>query len=789
MNLLRQGSRGELLVGGPGVARGYVGRPKLTAEKFIANPFDRSGAAPVLYRTSDSVSIDPKGRLLFHGRLDDQYKIRGFRIEVGEIEAALEDQPGVRRAVVAPRQHDDVDRLVAFIIPDDDNQFDAVAVHEALGKRLPRFMTPSRFEIVGAFPTLLSGKLDRDALRRTPLSAVAASSEEQEQPRTETEAALLAAAQPIFAGQILPLDADFFDDLGGHSLLAARFVSAVRKNPNLAAIAVKDVYTARSLRAIAARLDGRNAASDRVARNLSFTPPPLLRRFLCGLAQAAALPLILGLEAVQWLGLFLASIYVWAEVDGFVLQILTLIGIYIAQNLGSKFLTIGLKWAILGKTKPGRYPLWGLYYYRIWLVNRLLQTNSARFLQGSPLIRWYLRALGAQVGRDAMIGEFEAGACDLISIGDRSCIGAKSRIANVKYIGDAMIVGRIEIGADVHVGNSCVFELGCRLEDGADLADLSVVTEGVMIGGWERWDGSPARKIGVVDRSSIPQPPAASLRRRVIQAAVYALAYALIPLLGLAPIFPAYIVVYDVSTLLTSQDDASWVSLALLAWPTAMALIVASAAAMVGLRWLLLPRRMEPGRYSVHSWFYVRRWIVSLGFEVLLETVSSLYATIFMPAWCRLLGAKIGRGSEISANLASRYDLVEIGENNFLGDEVVFGEEDIQSGWMILGQVKTGDRVFIGNSAVIPGGAMIEDDALIGVKSKLPEKLRVARGETYFGSPAMKLPVRERVIVGSQWTYRPPRARVILRGLFELFHVSLPTATYIVLGSIAADMI
>ena len=129
-----------------------------------------------------------------------------------------------------------------------------------------------------------------------------------------------------------------------------------------------------------------------------------------------------------------------------------------------------------------------------------------------------------------------------------------------------------------------------------------------------------------------------------------------------------------------------------------MVLVAVTMLVMVAMRWIVLPTRVKPGTYSIHSWFYVRKWMVALATEVTLETLSSLYATVFMRNWYRLMGTKIGKGTEISTNLAGRYDLVEIGENNFIGDEVVLGDEDIRRGWMNLEPVKTGDRVFVGNS-------------------------------------------------------------------------------------------
>ena len=122
----------------------------------------------------------------------------------------------------------------------------------------------------------------------------------------------------------------------------------------------------------------------------------------------------------------------------------------------------------------------------------------------------------------------------------------------------------------------------------------------------------------------------------------------------------------------------------------------------------MLPK-VRSGTYSMFSGFYMRKWVVALATEVTLETLTSLYATVYMRAWYRIMGATIGKGAEISTNLAGRYDLTEIGAKNFIADEVVLGDEDVRRGWMYLETVKTEDRVFVGNDAVVPPGAVIPE--------------------------------------------------------------------------------
>jgi non-ribosomal peptide synthetase-like protein len=183
----------------------------------------------------------------------------------------------------------------------------------------------------------------------------------------------------------------------------------------------------------------------------------------------------------------------------------------------------------------------------------------------------------------------------------------------------------------------------------------------------------------------------------------------------------------------------------------------------------------------------MRKWTVALTTEVTLETLSSLFATIYMRAWYRLMGAKIGKDSEISTNLAGRYDLIEIGDKCFIADEVVLGDEDIRRGWMHLERVKTGSRVFIGNDGVVPPGAIIPTGALIGIKSKPPANSELSEGDTWFGSPPIKLPVRQKFEAAGNWTYEAPRWKKFMRACFEAVHISLPNMLFITFGTWAVE--
>ncbi|HVS00913.1 MAG TPA: amino acid adenylation domain-containing protein, partial [Thermoanaerobaculia bacterium] len=204
---------GELLIGGEGLARGYHGRPDLTAERFVPG-----AGGSRLYRTGDLARRLPDGTLEYLGRIDFQVKVRGFRIELGEVEAVLGSHPEVRESVVVARDG----RLVAYVVA----RGEAQDLREHLRDRLPEYMVPSAFVFLEAFPLTPSGKVDRKALPAPEISR--GSDGEYAAPSNPTEELLAG----IWA-EVLGLDRvgvrDSFFSLGGHSLLATRVVSRIRE--------------------------------------------------------------------------------------------------------------------------------------------------------------------------------------------------------------------------------------------------------------------------------------------------------------------------------------------------------------------------------------------------------------------------------------------------------------------------------------------------------------------------------------------------------------------------------
>jgi amino acid adenylation domain-containing protein len=258
------GIPGELHVGGGGVARGYLDRPELTAEKFVPDPFGGTAGARV-YRTGDRVRWLPDGSLEFLGRVDSQVKIRGFRVELGEIEAALAKQPGVEEAVVVARDDEPGNpRLVAYLVPEAGAELSPAALRAELKGELPGYMVPAAFVTMDELPLTRNGKVDRRAL---PAPDTAGRAEARvtgaAAPRNDVERTIAAAWQEVLGVEAVGLDDNFFD-LGGHSLLLARLRSRLAgRFPRDVSVVVLFRYP--TVRSLAEYLAGGAAEADKAA--------------------------------------------------------------------------------------------------------------------------------------------------------------------------------------------------------------------------------------------------------------------------------------------------------------------------------------------------------------------------------------------------------------------------------------------------------------------------------------------------------------------------------------------
>jgi len=773
------GAEGELVIGGAGVGAGYVNRPELTAEKFVTTPFNGpSGAPEPIYRSGDLVRLDAAGEIDFIGRIDTQVKIRGFRVELAEIEAVIAEDPAVAQAVVQLfKDEDGSEFLAAFFVAARGAKVDLERIRKTVAERLPNYMRPAAYEQLDAMPTLAaSGKVDRKALKRP--AAHEAAEREIVPPATPMEAKLHAVWAEGFAPQPVSVLDNLFEDLGGHSLKAARLVSAARKVPGLEGLSIDDVYSAPTIRALAARL-GDTGPTERLDET-SFHRTAAWMRWLCGFAQTIALVPIFTVAGAQWFFPYLA--YSWLAGYMSRLDALLLSGLsFLLIPPAAMMLSIAVKWLVIGRYRAGTYPLWGLYYFRWWFVRRFSDVIATPYLAGTPMIRGYYRMLGAKVGDKAHIGSSIIDAPDLVSIGEGAILSDYALLATSSVERGMLHIGRADIGERAFLGSMCVMGRDSRIEADGVLDDLSALSAGATIAAGERWSGSPAQRRGLAEPPE-PRPEVTPAKRALVTAGL-AIAAFLLPLFAILPIAPGIIAIIEIDW---STAGYRYLMLEpLLAATYVVLMCVLTVAAK-----RLLLGKVAPGRYPKASWFYIRYWFLQQINDMALRFLHPIYATLFVGPWYRALGVKVGRRAEISTAAAIVPDLVKIGPESFIADAVVFGAAKIEPGAIRLERTSIGRRTFIGNSALLPAGTHVGDEVLIGVLSKPPEAANMATGTTWFGSPAICLPVRQSVGLFDEGArFNPSKRLVTTRLIIESIRAILSLTIFLSFFSLMLSVV
>jgi len=764
------GKAGEICISGAGVARGYLNRPELQKEKFIVTD-GLTGKPTRFYRTGDLGCFTEGGELIYLGRIDDQVKVRGFRIELSEIEAALTLHPGILAAAVAV--HQQTQRLAAYIVPRAGYTIDRPALRRALHEKLPVYMVPATLDEVTTLPMTASGKIDRKKLPapRWPLS------DEKSQripPRTDAERAILEIWQSVLKQSDLSIRDDFFLDLDGHSLLAAVAVSQLRRRPGFERISVADLYahpTAEALARLTQHATEKNKSASVFHHVSRWTYAT------CATAQGIGIFFLAGVYAWQWLGAFLAYGYL-AVADWPVRQALVgALVVYLIMTPAILFLSIVVKWLLLGRIRPGHYPLWGWFYWRFWFVRTLVRAAPVPYLTGTPFLNLYYRLMGAHIGRDVYIGGAGLATFDVLSIGEGSSIGTDTSMDGTSVEGGWLKISPVTIGRNCWIGNRCSLGARTTLEDGAGLDDLSMLPDDARIPAGQLWAGSPAVAAGSMAPLPMRAPwSAASMIAQILGILIF-------PLITLAGIFPGLMaIVYF------GHRDPGYFFL--IASPlVALSFVVFLCLEVWFFKWVLLGR-MRPGRYPVGGSFYVRLWFFDQLMDLSLEVIGTFYTTLYLAPWLKALGARIGARSEISTIRLIHPDLLSTGPECFLADDVMVGTPHVRAGWITIGRTRLGERVFVGNGAVLPAEVRLGDNVLIGALSLAPlgKAAPVSPGSSWFGSPPIYLPARQKPQAFSeQTTYRPARFLIAIRLVIEFFRIILPSTLFVILASLIVN--
>ena len=498
LQLCPQGVEGEIHIGGVCLARGYVNRPDLTADKFInLDTYKSLGIVPDrLYKTGDLGVWTNDGEIQFLGRIDGQVKLRGFRIELSEIESVIMQCAGVSAAVVAVKQVAQIERLIAYIVPKQSStELDLGEIYEALRSHLPAYMVPASLEVLTSLPTMSSGKVDRKSLPEPQNIGMNFHNPNGRQPTNEIESEIAAIWSQALGIQDLSIDADFFQELGGHSLLAATVISKLRENPEFQDLAVLDIYQHPTVAGLAAEYIDRQQHSDSIpgaspeqrARPLAKPRPggyiwTSLGIYLLYLIYST--PIV-----IPYFVFDILQDDNWNQYVALVMSGIALISIHPALLM----ITIALKWLVIGKYKSGSYPLWGSYYWRFWFVQQVHKLVSTEYLAGSPLLNTYYRLLGAKIDRNVYLGGIELGAADLITIGANTSINDGASLIGYEIVDGRLNIGNITIGRDCFVGSNTMLGLHTHLGDRSRIGDLAYLGNGLSIPAGETWIGSPAK--------------------------------------------------------------------------------------------------------------------------------------------------------------------------------------------------------------------------------------------------------------------------------------------------------
>jgi non-ribosomal peptide synthetase-like protein len=752
------GEVGEITLGGPGVALGYLGRPELTAEKFVVHP----GTGERVYRTGDLGRLDEHGEIVYLGRADAEVKVRGRRVDLGEIESVLLADHEVAAAVVALDQASG--ELAAYVVDPAAGVADADTrrhrLHAVAAERLPPYMVPATLDVLAALPTQASGKVDRSALPPPTGSRFVGSAAAGDTPAPGPESRIAGVMASVLGLEAVPATADFFDDLGGHSLLAARVVTALREAGF--GVAVRDLYAHPHVRGLAAVLHDRPPAA-------APAEPPLRhsarRVAVAGGAQAVALYLVL-------LALTLpASVVYWWN-DGVVSPavLLEILAAGTATYLGVRWLLpVLLVRPLTLALRPGTYRLWGTVYLRLWAVDLLLRLSPLPVLAGGPFASPYLRLLGARVGRRVHLAASAVSAPCLLRLDDDASLGYGVSLRPWQVRGGRVEVGVITVGARAVVGTGTVLAPGSRVGVDAVIGEQSVLSRDGHVPAGATVAGSPPVPVDVAD----PMLGAMGRARPARGWRWYHVVPAIVGVVGLE----AAAVLMVVPTVV-----AVWA--ALLAWGVLAGLVatllsgplfvLTVCAIVAGGRRLLLPRT-PVGVHPVRSGLGLRKWLADALLVDSLTFTNSLYATLYTPGWMRLLGARIGPGAEISTVAHVDPDLLDLGAGSFVADMAGVGSAVFARGRMLLRPTVVGERAFVGNAALLPGGTRAGSGSLVGVATAPPAV--VGRDSSWLGSPAIHLPRREDS--GSHpdsETFRPSRRRVRRRLALEFVRASLPAS-------------
>jgi len=776
LELVANGEEGEILIGGESVARGYLNREELTAKKFIATAKFK-GTEERYYRTGDLAKYSPEGEIIFLGRADAQVKVRGFRVELAEIEGLLMKCEGVQAAAVALDSK--TQQLAAYVVLQQGQEINRDGIAKLLRQTLPYYMVPSTLDIIDSLPMTSSQKIDRKRLPDPQLPLTYSSDKNIIPPSTPLEIEMVKVIARNIQRDDISMSDNFFDDLGGHSLLAAIVVSEMREQKMFGNMSVADVYKYPVLSNLARELEKKRPAEEEIPpKERDIYKPSRLAYYTCSFFQGISLLFLILLFGMEWLGPFFVYSYYYQAENGVVYSLFMSLMMYFAILPVLSAFAIGFKWVVIGRFKPGKYKLWGSYYFRFWLVDKVISICPTTYFTGTYVINIFYRLLGAKIGKNTYINTSAISMFDLLNIGNNVSICTDTHLRGYSIADGYLNIGTIELEDKVFIGTRCCVAHNTKMCRNSSLEDLSLIPEGCTIPENEHWNGSPATKSRTNEQKD-------SIRLWSVRFTILSMiGVFVIPLITMVAYFPGMMLISHLDYL-SEKYHFLWVTILVgLSFVLLLALIITI------LKWILLGN-LKDGKHPVNSLFYYRKWFFDQLMKLSLQVIGTLYTTLYLQIWFKMLGVKMGKRVEISTVEFISPDLLVTGDECFLADSVSVGASHVRNGYINIAKTYIGNRTFVGNSAVISPDTRLGSDVLVGVLSKMSEENLPAKdGTSWFGSPAVYLPKRDiNRDFSAERTYKPTRKLFIQRYTIEFFRVVLPATLFILYAALITNVI
>ncbi|WP_264795485.1 Pls/PosA family non-ribosomal peptide synthetase [Arthrobacter mangrovi] len=564
----------------------------------------------------------------------------------------------------------------------------------------------------------------------------------------------------------VPAGADFFQELGADSLVMAKFCARVRKQPDLPAVSMKEIYSNPNISALAAALQV-SEMQDEVTgpppavASVPETPPLMDARtweyLACGALQVlvylgyCVLGGFIAVVGYQWL--FPAAgpgNHHWlGHGQSFFEIYLRSIAYAAATFLLLCILPVAGKWIFIGRFRPKEIRIWSLAYFRFWLVKALMRTSPLSLMTGSPLLTFYLRAMGAKVGRNVTIMTNRLPVCtDLLTIGEGTVIRKDAMLNGYRAHGGVIQLGGVELGKDVIIGEGSVLDINTSMGDHSQLGHRSTLYAGQAVPAGERWHGSPGRP-GAADYATVEPTPYRPWRRGWFAVSQ------VVSTLGLGRTMWGLVITLfvlanpSVAALMESQEWAfgDWIFYAEAAGYAALSVFGGTVIALLLITTLprLLQLAVKPD--TVYPMYGLRdaaaRAVAKMTNSPMLGGLfgDSSYVVDYVQA----LGYRQPQVQQTGSNFGTGFKhdnpyLTTIGSGTMIADGLSAMNTDYSATSFKVSGVSIGAHNFLGNAVLYPAEARTGDNCLLATKVMVPVDGPVRQDVGLLGSPAFEIP-------------------------------------------------